>query len=36
MKHVIVGIPMPIYQNNDGVIIMNIYGFLMYENSLSI
>ena len=36
MKYVIVGTPTPTYQNDDGVVIMNIYDFLMNENSLSI
>lgn len=36
MKYVIVGTPTPTYQNDDGVVIMNIYDFLMNEDSLSV
>ncbi len=34
-KFVIVGTPTPKYQNEDGIIIMNVYDFLMDENSLA-
>ena len=34
MKYVIVGTPTPTYQNDDGVVIMNIYDFLMNDGSL--
>lgn len=33
-KYVIVGTPTPTYQNEEGIIIMNIYDFLMNPNSL--
>ena len=36
MKYVIVGTPTPTYQNDDGVVIMNIYDFLMNDGSLLI
>lgn len=36
MKYVIVGTPTPTYQNDNGVVIMNIYDFLMHENCLSL
>lgn len=35
-KYVIVGTPTPTYQNDDGIIIMNVYDFLMNSNSLNI
>lgn len=35
-KYVIVGNPTPTYQNDDGIIIMNVYDFLMNSNSLNI
>jgi predicted AAA+ superfamily ATPase len=35
-KYVIVGTPTPTYQNDDGIVIMNIYDFLADENSLMI
>ena len=34
MKYVIVGTPTPTYKNDDGVVIMNIYDFLMNEKQL--
>lgn len=34
-KYVIVGTPTPTYQNDDGIIIMNVYDFLMNSNSLN-
>ena len=36
MKYVIVGTPTPTYPNDDGVVIMNIYDFLMNDGSLLI
>ena len=36
MKYVIVGTPTPTYQNDNGIVIMNIYDFLMNINSLTI
>ena len=35
-KYAIVGTPTPTYQNDDGIIIMNVYDFLMNSNSLNI
>lgn len=35
-KFVIVGTPTPTYQNDDGIMIMNIYDFLMNDDSLSL
>lgn len=35
MKYVIVGTPTPTYQNDNGVVIMNIYDFLMNDGGLS-
>lgn len=34
-KFVIVGTPTPTYQNDDGILIMNVYDFLMNDDSLS-
>lgn len=36
MKYIIVGTPTPTYQNEEGIVIMNIYDFLMNENSLAL
>lgn len=33
-KFVIVGTPTPTYQNDDGIMIMNVYDFLMNDDSL--